>query len=252
METILVVTDNLNGFIYTNVCNELQMKNLPIQKASFQDEKIPKYMKEAKLIIAVPSDEFEAHSIFFTGFKKKYSECMKELVIYGSEKNIADIKSVLSEEKIVASLVRPMESEELMEQILQVLDKIRMHSVKKHILVVDDSGPMLRTIMGWLEGKYRVSLANAAANAMAMLNKEIPDLILLDYEMPIFSGPQFLKSIRENERFKNIPVIFLTSKSDSDDVKAVLDLKPQGYILKTTSGDTLMEKLEEFFRTEKE
>ena len=119
---------------------------------------------------------------------------------------------------------------------------------QKTILVVDDSGQMLRTILGWLEGKYKVKLANSAETAAVSINKDIPDLILLDYEMPEVSGPEFFKQLKENDKTKDIPVIFLTAQSNADLVKAVLALRPQGYILKTTSGTTVVEKVDEFFR----
>lgn len=119
---------------------------------------------------------------------------------------------------------------------------------KKNILVVDDSGQMLRTILGWLEGKYNVRLANSAETAAVSINKDIPDLILLDYEMPEVSGPEFFVQLREKERTKDIPVIFLTAQNDADSVRAVLELRPQGYILKTTASTTLVEKLDDFFR----
>ena len=68
--------------------------------------------------------------------------------------------------------------------------------VRKKILVVDDSGAMLRNVKGWLQDKYNVILANSGAMAIKYLAMDRPDLVLLDYEMPIVDGKQVLEMIR--------------------------------------------------------
>ena len=113
---------------------------------------------------------------------------------------------------------------------------------RKKILVVDDSGTMLR-----LDDRYKITLANSGARAMKALALEIPDLVLLDYEMPIVDGRQVLGMMRDEPEYANIPVIFLTGKSDAESVKSVLDLKPEGYLLKTESPDKIIGQIDAFF-----
>ncbi len=74
-----------------------------------------------------------------------------------------------------------------------------------------------------------------------------PDLILLDYEMPVTSGPQVLEMLRSEPKTAKIPVIFLTCKGDRDSVVQVLALKPEGYILKSSGRDKLVESVGSFF-----
>ena len=116
---------------------------------------------------------------------------------------------------------------------------------------MDDSGQMLRTIKGWLEGKYRVSMVNSAVNAITFLSTNTPDLILLDYEMPVCSGPQMLGMIRAEVTTESIPVIFLTSKGDRESVSKVLSLKPQGYLLKTMPPEDIIASIDGFFAKQK-
>lgn len=78
-----------------------------------------------------------------------------------------------------------------------------------------------------------------------------PDLILLDYEMPVISGPQVLEMIRSETKVDSIPVIFLTGKGDRESVMKVLELKPDGYLLKTTDKAALLKSLEDFFEKRK-
>ena len=65
--------------------------------------------------------------------------------------------------------------------------------------------------------------------------------------MPVTSGPQVLEMIRSEPETRRIPVIFLTGKDDAESVRRVLELKPNGYILKSIDRDALLERLEEFF-----
>ena len=110
---------------------------------------------------------------------------------------------------------------------------------------------MLRTIKGWLDGKYRVSMVNSATSAISFLAINKPDLILLDYEMPICSGPQMLGMLRAEIKTETIPVIFLTSKGDKESVAAVLSLKPQGYLLKSMPPNAIVEAIDNFFTAQK-
>ncbi|MBP5251989.1 MAG: response regulator [Treponema sp.] len=114
---------------------------------------------------------------------------------------------------------------------------------KKLILVVDDDAVFLRTMKNWLNNNYRVSVVKSGPDALDFLEMEIPDLILLDYEMPGYDGVRTLARIRKDERFVNIPVVFLTGVSEMDMVKDALAQKPQGYILKKTTQSALLEKV---------
>ena len=82
---------------------------------------------------------------------------------------------------------------------------------------------------------------------MKALALEIPDLVLLDYEMPIVDGRQVLGMIRDEPEYANIPVIFLTGKSDAESVKSVLSLKPEGYLLKTEEPAKIIAEIDKFF-----
>jgi len=115
---------------------------------------------------------------------------------------------------------------------------------KKRILVVDDNGTVLRTMKAMLEEYYEVAVAISGAQAMTSIGKKRPDLILLDYEMPVCDGKMTLEMIRADEDLKNIPVIFLTAINDRANVEAVLKLKPAGYFLKPAAKDKLLAEIE--------
>ena len=105
----------------------------------------------------------------------------------------------------------------------------------------------MNLIREWLKDSYKVSMANSGLQAIKWLGINKVDLILLDHEMPITTGPQVLEMLRSEPETKGIPVIFLTGKGDKESVMQVVALKPEGYFLKTVKRDELLEKLKEFF-----
>ena len=119
------------------------------------------------------------------------------------------------------------------------------------ILVVDDSGAMLRNVKGWLQDKYNVILANSGAMAIKYIATDRPDLVLLDYEMPVVDGRQVLEMIRTETDFRDVPVIFLTSKNDRESILKVMELKPEGYLLKTMEPEQIVEEVDKFFMKQK-
>ncbi len=115
---------------------------------------------------------------------------------------------------------------------------------KKRVLVVDDNGALLRTIKEMLEERYDVSIATSGMKAMTSIGKKRPDIILLDYDMPVCDGKQTLEMIRADEELRNMPVIFLTGYNDRAHIEQVLQLNPQGYLLKPPVKDNLLQTIE--------
>lgn len=120
-------------------------------------------------------------------------------------------------------------------------------SRKKKVLIVDDSEFMLRAIQQLLGDEYEVLTATSGLSAFRAITLDRPDLVLLDYEMPVCNGSQILEMIRSEKGFSDIPVIFLTSKVDRESVKKVVELKPQGYLSKSLSPELVKKEIDQFF-----
>ena len=115
---------------------------------------------------------------------------------------------------------------------------------RKHILVVDDDPEALMMIKEHLREFYEVTLVNGCKNMIKALTKYKVDLILLDYMMPEMDGPEVLQLLRTFPDHKDIPVVFLTGMSDKDAVvKTLVELKPQGYVLKPATKSELVAKI---------
>lgn len=153
------------------------------------------------------------------------------------------------------NLIRPVENTVIMEAVCRRLGVDEAHveeeakvqqeetNGKKRILVVDDNGTALRTMKAMLEDTYEVAIAISGAQAMTSIGKKRPDLILLDYEMPVCDGRMTLEMIRADEDLTNIPVVFLTAINDRANIEAVLQLKPAGYFLKPPVKERLLAEL---------
>lgn len=163
--------------------------------------------------------------------------------------------------KIIRYVVTPILLSEYVKEIQECLNSIEgissedlekgsekfVEAAPKKILVIDDDIIMLRTISNWLSDLFSVSVAKSGAAALQFLAKQTPDLILLDYEMPVCDGIQTLQMIRNEPNLKDIPVFFLTAVDDVEHVKKALELKPEGYILKSEGSDYLISKIKDFF-----
>lgn len=118
---------------------------------------------------------------------------------------------------------------------------------KPKILVVDDSMTVRQSMKQLLDKDYEIELVESGVAAIRAITLNRPDLILLDYEMPVCDGRQTLEMIRSDEAFTDIPVIFLTGKSDPESMIKVMPLKPSGYLLKHSKPEELKKEIDGFF-----
>ena len=132
------------------------------------------------------------------------------------------------------------------DELLELMEK--NDTKRKHILVVDDEPIILRSIKLWLGDDFDLSLVNSGETAIEFLDMHPIDLVLLDYKMPTMDGPSVLEAIRNDKRLANLPVIFLTANNDRQSVINVMQLKPDGYILKSKSPDEIKEAVIDFFK----
>ncbi len=119
-------------------------------------------------------------------------------------------------------------------------DSIGENVTKAKVMVVDDDAGTLRNIKSLLSDMYDVVVTNSERKALEIIGMENPDLVLLDYEMPLMKGPETMRHIREKRGFENIPIVFLTGVNDRAQITAALAMKPTGYLLKPVNKDKLL------------
>ncbi len=175
----------------------------------------------------------------------------KSLCVVGYEKELAEIEESIPKSMIEHEFSRPIDVKNLSAAIHSLIRSGDGRKREKHILLVDDDVMFLQTMQSWLGMKYHVTVTKSGMQAITYIAAHTPDLILLDYDMPVTPGPQVLEMIKSEPNSAKIPVIFLTGKSDRESVESVLRLKPDGYLLKSMPRERIMDSVDQFFETKR-
>lgn len=245
---ITIITTGTGSFLVNSMKLAFEERNFWVNSYAMNSTDISS-IKGDDSIVFIFADEYNDTTLHMLIAVKNYcNENNAKLVILGQPEELAFVKRTIPASKIIKEFVRPVDVKDVIYHTEELLKIKKYEDTQKHILVVDDSGPMLRTINSWLEETYSVALANSATNAIKAIDKRKPDLILLDYEMPVVSGADLMNMLKEDPTTVDIPVIFLTSKGDSATVNSVLALKPQGYMLKSTPSKDVVERIDQFFK----
>ena len=122
------------------------------------------------------------------------------------------------------------------------------------ILIVDDENDICELIEMCLHsnGFDNTKIANDGKSALEIAKKWQPDLILLDLMLPIMSGEEVCKALKENEITENIPIIMLTAKSSERDIIEGLDIGANDYVTKPFSNKILVARIKAQLRAVKE
>ena len=116
----------------------------------------------------------------------------------------------------------------------------------KTCLVVDDSSVVRKIARRILEGlEFSVREAEDGQKALAECGRQMPDAILLDWNMPVTNGPEFLIQLRRLEGGDVPKVIFCTTENDIDHITQAMVNGADEYIMKPFDQDILRAKLEE-------
>jgi putative two-component system response regulator len=119
-----------------------------------------------------------------------------------------------------------------------------MESEKKLVLLVDDNPANLRIGKNVLAEKFAVATSPSAEKMFTLLENNIPAMILLDVDMPEMNGYEAIKTLKSKQETKDIPVIFLTARAESDDELEGLTLGAIDYITKPFQPRLLLKRIE--------
>ena len=155
-----------------------------------------------------------------------------------------------------SGLGKPAEHEIAMDEIAKYLMKREKQTAqeegKPKVLVVDDSLTIRESVKRLLGEDYEVATADSGVAAIRTITLNQPDLVLLDYEMPVCDGRQTLEMLRSEKAFENIPVIFLTGRRDTESMIKVMPLKPAGYLIKHSKPEEIKKEIDSFFAKQKQ
>jgi CheY-like chemotaxis protein len=113
------------------------------------------------------------------------------------------------------------------------------------LLLVDDSPVALMMVQMLLRGGgYQLREAHDGAQALALVQDERPDLIVMDFAMPKLDGLSALRALKAEQATSNIPVIMLTSEGSADEIERCFQAGCDAYVTKPVHAATLKSKIE--------
>ena len=119
-----------------------------------------------------------------------------------------------------------------------------MDAKRETVIIVDDDGINLTVGQSALSDMYTVYTAQSGVELFRLLEKNTPDLILLDIDMPTMDGFEVIKELKKSEITEQIPVIFLTGKIEPENEVKGLSLGAVDYITKPFSRELLIKRID--------
>lgn len=249
MGKIAVISANKNYMVVT-LCTKLEELGQKTVSIDQSPNSVSKLGDDISVIVLYDESDVSEDKAALTYIKDWTVEKNIPVFVVGNPTEIQVIASYFPKHIYQGEFARPLNIKDVA-VTLDAFVRDENTSNKKKILVVDDSGAYLRNVKAWLDGKYQVIPANSGMMAIKYISSNRPDLVLLDYEMPVCDGKQVLEMIRSDSDCANLPVIFLTSKDDKESVLQVMSLKPEGYLLKTMAPEDIVKNVDAFFERQK-
>lgn len=247
----VAIISSKSSFSVMGIQKKLQesgIEGVPVRPSIFQIEEA---IDESEPIIYYLDDEIYTPSgeDFLNEMRKLCLEQERLLILVGEEAEYEKATEIIPKSAIVGWFNRPVDMDALMETLEKALGGEIKPARQHHILIVDDDATYMRMLHEWMKDRYQITMLDAGTKAIHWLmdNSQNVDLILLDCEMPSMDGPTVFRMLKEDPGSRNIPVMFLTGKSDRDMVIRAVGLGPEDYILKSIEKKELIDKLEDFF-----
>lgn len=118
-------------------------------------------------------------------------------------------------------------------------------TMTENILVVDDNPNNLRLLINMLTQQgYKVRPASSGSHALVTIEKDAPDLILLDIQMPEIDGYEVCRRLKANEQTEHIPVIFLSALNELFDKMTAFDVGGVDYITKPFQVEEVLARIQ--------
>ena len=248
--TNILLLANCASYLVVGLKQALGSHNANIIEMDSKREGIRNIVDEIHAIIIYADSSIMERDDLVVYAKDYASEKGIKIFLIGSPEELAMLLQKVTVNEVEEKFTRPIDVNEVAEYVANYISTHNSTEMKS-ILAVDDSSVFLREINSWFSEKYKVALVNSGLNAIKYLGSHRPDLILLDYEMPVCNGKQVLEMIRSDTECGDIPVMFLTSNGGKDTILEIMPLNVAGYLLKTQSATEIKKAVDDFFEKKK-
>ncbi len=251
MITKILIISRGSGFMTDALNSNLIKAGFKTCLADPVVKNIEKEREDADIILLIAGQYIYDSADALVYLKDITKDEERPLCLIGYDEEMNEIKKYIPEEYIKQEFRRPFDAKYIAEELKIVAEVAEERKQGKHILLVDDDLTFLKMLQGWLSDKYRITAVKSGMQAITYIANHTPDLILLDYDMPITPGPVVMEMIRTEFSSARIPIIFLTGKSDKKSIMRVMKLMPQGYLLKTMTREDIVAAIDNFFENHK-
>ena len=235
------------GFLTDSLVDAIKHAGLEPLLIEANVEQVIKARVDTTVVIIIADDYIRKAKPALAAVRDCCIEDEAALCVIGYDKDLALIEGMISPQLIAAKFKRPFEMKELIAKVKRLDAAERKRGDISSILLVDDDPQYLKTMLKFLEDKYEVTAVRAGHHALKYLQTNHPDLILLDNAMPAMSGTETFKEIRKHPEFADIPVVFLTGANDKQSVVEIMQLRPDGYLLKNVGRYDLLDSIRTIF-----
>lgn len=142
-------------------------------------------------------------------------------------------------------LLKPISKDTLIETVMEAYHKKTEKSNTKIILAIDDDMSYLKHLNSFLKDTYHVVMINSARLALDYLSNHVPDIILLDYKIPLFNGVTLMRLIQQNSLCQNVPFIILSGALNVEVLKEFYPYKPAAVLAKPVEKEVLLEHIQQ-------
>ena len=241
-----VVLISMGGFLAITIKDALKERNVEVIDVKPSVEELEEHRYDADVFLVLLG-KFPPGMPSVFELLKEICWNKKDLFVLGEAQEIKSLEEYIPAALIAKTFERPFSAADVASTVCNWYDMKDVSADLPEILVIDDDPVFLWTIRGYLSDAYDVKVANSALDGIRYLSSNKPDLILLDYEMPVTNGDTVAQMLSNSEETKDIPVMFLTGKSDKETIMRVMALKPAGYLLKNISQEQLLSSIDKYF-----
>ena len=177
-----------------------------------------------------------------TAFDKKM-----EIGLVGESLELQESAKYIKDENIGKLFKRPVDAKQISDGLEELARTAAERNEQKRILIIDDDPEYLRRTQQILHNHYKIYLANSGVSGIKLLAKHKVDLILLDYIMPVLDGPKVLEALKQDPDLADIPVVFLSGKTDAKAVTTAMTLGSENYLSKSLAAKDLAAMVSDIF-----
>lgn len=212
------------------VVNMLGDWAMPVSMKSKEEATVFLEEQSVKLVVISASAQNNSGTVIYDAIRETVNGKKVPVLFLASNADKNTVIHCMKKEN-AGMVSRPYDKEDFKHRVIEAMSFVG-EARRKTILVCDDDVMVLKTLQKLLQEEFEVICLNGGEQAIQYCATHVPDMIILDYEMPDRNGVYVLKHLRMEERFNNCPVIMLTGNKDRETVVATVAAGAQGYLVK--------------------